>query len=178
MATEPSAPSVSDAKEGQQLMSILNTISTDSIQNEGEKCQTLLAAYALVSRLETPWEVIARLCMGQPVCYAIWLQIDCSDRPMWIRSSQPLSLKTFSSQYTGSGSPICMSSHLSRRQNSESRIAYIRCSYDATIPCFFKLLEYLARTGYQAPSDPANGVFQYTKGWECDAFDYFKAYPR
>ncbi|KAI4090942.1 MAG: hypothetical protein LQ344_004470 [Seirophora lacunosa] len=50
--------------------------------------------------------------------------------------------------------------------------------YNATIPCSFKLPEYLVRTGYQAPSDPANGVFQYTKGWEGDAFDYFKAYPR
>ncbi|CAL8578646.1 hypothetical protein XPA_004413 [Xanthoria parietina] len=38
--------------------------------------------------------------------------------------------------------------------------------YDATIPCFF------ARTGYQAPSDPANGVFQYTKGWEGESFNH------
>ena len=65
MATEPSAPNGSGAREGQQLISILNTISTDSIQHEGERCQALLAAYALVSRLETPWETIARLCMGQ-----------------------------------------------------------------------------------------------------------------
>lgn len=65
MATEPSAPNGSGPREGQQLMSNLNTISTGSIQNEGERFQTLLAAYALVSRLETPWEVIARLCMGQ-----------------------------------------------------------------------------------------------------------------
>ena len=48
MATEPSAPNSSGAREGQQLIYILNTISTDSIQDEGERCQALLAAYALV----------------------------------------------------------------------------------------------------------------------------------
>ena len=48
MATEPSAPNGSGTREGQQLISIVNTISTDSIQDEGERCQALLAAYALV----------------------------------------------------------------------------------------------------------------------------------
>ena len=48
MATEPSAPNGSGAREGQQLISILITISTDSIHDEGERCQALLAAYALV----------------------------------------------------------------------------------------------------------------------------------
>ncbi|KAL8824773.1 MAG: hypothetical protein Q9170_008049, partial [Blastenia crenularia] len=49
--------------------------------------------------------------------------------------------------------------------------------YDATIPCFFKLPEYLAKTGHKVPQDPADGVFQHTKGWKGDAFDYFKAHP-
>jgi hypothetical protein len=51
-------------------------------------------------------------------------------------------------------------------------------SYDATLPCFFKLPEYLARTDYKVPLDPANGVFQYTKGWKGDMFDYYAANPR
>ncbi|KAJ6051095.1 hypothetical protein N7460_001629, partial [Penicillium canescens] len=31
--------------------------------------------------------------------------------------------------------------------------------YDATLPCFFKMPEYLAKTGYRLPLDSAGGVF-------------------
>ncbi len=38
--------------------------------------------------------------------------------------------------------------------------------------------EYLAKTGYLSPIDPANGVFQYTKGSTGNLFDYFNTHPR
>ena len=51
-------------------------------------------------------------------------------------------------------------------------------SYDATLPCFFKLPEYLAKTGYKVPLDPADGVFQYTKDWKGDMFHYYENHRR
>jgi hypothetical protein len=55
---------------------------------------------------------------------------------------------------------------------------WINHIYDAIIPCFFKLPEYLAQTGYKNSANAADGVFQYAKGWKGDAFDYFAAHPR
>lgn len=56
---------------------------------------------------------------------------------------------------------------------------WINHLYDATIPCFFKLPEYLAQTGYKNPADPKDGVFQYTKNCKGkDCFHYFQDNPR
>lgn len=37
--------------------------------------------------------------------------------------------------------------------------------------------EYLAKNRYTTPTDPAAGVFQYTKGWKGDLFAYYDAHP-
>lgn len=47
------------------LVSNLDSIKKDGFTNDGERMKALAAAYALVARLETPWEFVARLCMGQ-----------------------------------------------------------------------------------------------------------------
>ena len=38
--------------------------------------------------------------------------------------------------------------------------------------------EYLAKTGYVNPSDPADGVFQYTKSFKGTLFDYYSTHPQ
>ena len=38
--------------------------------------------------------------------------------------------------------------------------------------------EFLAQTGLKNPVDPADGVFQYTKGWKGDMFDCYDTHPR
>lgn len=43
----------------------LDAIKADDFHTDGDRSKALLAAYALVSRLETPWETVARLCMNQ-----------------------------------------------------------------------------------------------------------------
>lgn len=53
-----------------------------------------------------------------------------------------------------------------------------RPSYDATLPCFFKMPEYLSQTGYKNPIDPKDGVFQFAKGWKDDMFNYYESHPR
>ena len=53
-------------KQKQNLATrLINEISPSTFSNEGERAEALLATYALLSRLETPWETIVRLCMGQ-----------------------------------------------------------------------------------------------------------------
>ena len=48
-----------------KVLQLLEELSTTSFANDGERTQALLATYALMSRLETPWETILRLCIGQ-----------------------------------------------------------------------------------------------------------------
>lgn len=48
-----------------EIASVLDDVSLSSFENEDQRGKALLAAYALVARLETPWETTARLCMSQ-----------------------------------------------------------------------------------------------------------------
>lgn len=47
------------------LLAAVDKINSSSFENDGERSQALLAAYALVSRLESPWETVCRLAMAQ-----------------------------------------------------------------------------------------------------------------
>lgn len=47
------------------VLGTLNAINANSFGADSDRINALLAAYALVSRLETPWERIARMCMGE-----------------------------------------------------------------------------------------------------------------
>ena len=42
-------------------------VDSSSFADDGERIQALLATYAMLSRLETPWETIVRLSMGQVI---------------------------------------------------------------------------------------------------------------
>ena len=51
----------------QNLLNLVQCLDDSSFANDQERGQALLAAYALVIRIETPWETIVRIGMGQ-VC--------------------------------------------------------------------------------------------------------------
>lgn len=48
-----------------QIVQTLNGISADYFENDGQRMEAVAAAYALVARLETPWDFVLRLAMGQ-----------------------------------------------------------------------------------------------------------------
>ena len=37
--------------------------------------------------------------------------------------------------------------------------------------------EYLSKTNYVSPTQPTDGIFQYTKGWKGDLFQYYDTHP-
>lgn len=47
------------------VLKTLDSINADTFATDGDRSKALLAAYTLVSRLETPWERIARMCMNE-----------------------------------------------------------------------------------------------------------------
>ena len=65
MASLTNGTNGTSGHKSEQLVATLNEISSDTFSNDGDRIQALLAAYALVSRLETPWDFVLRLCMGQ-----------------------------------------------------------------------------------------------------------------
>ncbi|KAI1245633.1 hypothetical protein MGN70_012525 [Eutypa lata] len=60
------APSLYPLTMTNQIVQTLNGISADSFEKDGQRMEAVAAAYALVARLETPWDFVSRLAMGQP----------------------------------------------------------------------------------------------------------------
>ncbi|KAI0139592.1 S-adenosyl-L-methionine-dependent methyltransferase [Hypoxylon sp. NC0597] len=181
------------------LIRTLNSIGANSFSNDGERIQAVLAAYALVSRLETPWEFVARLCMGQPALgaalkvakdlklYDKWHEqgdqemtydqlaemVSC-DPALLFRLLRHLAANHVLQETSiGVFKPTKLSVSFTVPVFGE----WINHLYDATIPCFFKMPEFLAQNGYKNPVDPSNGVFQYAKGWKGDMFNYYESHP-
>lgn len=47
------------------VLETLKNVDASSFANDADRIRAVVEAYALVSRLETPWEFVLRTCMGQ-----------------------------------------------------------------------------------------------------------------
>ena len=65
MVAKTDGVNVNHSQAFQKVLQILEELRTTSFANDGERIQALFATYALMSQLETPWETILKLCMGQ-----------------------------------------------------------------------------------------------------------------
>ncbi|RMZ85134.1 hypothetical protein DV738_g248, partial [Chaetothyriales sp. CBS 135597] len=183
-----------------KLVDTLEAINAESFTEERERIQALFAAYALVARLETPWEFIARFCMNQQALTASLKVVkDLRLFEKWHdRGDGELSSKELAEIVSCDPALLVrLLRHLAANHLLEETSIgvfkqtkfslaliqpvfgeWINHLYDATIPCFLKTPEYLAKTGYKNPLDPTDGIFQYTKNWKGDLFQYFDAHPR
>lgn len=81
MAVETNGPPTSAAakilngQNAQHLLDTLDAINAESFSSDGDRAKAVVSAYSLVSRLETPWESIARMCMGQVGCACEFLHL-------------------------------------------------------------------------------------------------------
>lgn len=183
-----------------KVLQMLEELNPKSFGNDGERIQALLATYALMSRLETPWETVLKLCMSQPALGAalkvvkdIQLFEKWHDRGDDAMTGEQLAelvscdsnlldrlLRHLAASHmlketaTGAFLPTTFTHALLEPVFGE----WINYLYDATLPCFYKMPEYLSKTEYRNPIDPTDGIFQYTKGWEGDLFQYYDAHPR
>ena len=75
MASQTNGLNGHNSQNVQKLLQNLEGINAESFGNDGERIQAVAAAYA---RLETPWEFIARLCMGQVQAYSqlSWTEVE------------------------------------------------------------------------------------------------------
>ncbi|KAL2824851.1 S-adenosyl-L-methionine-dependent methyltransferase [Aspergillus cavernicola] len=188
--------------QGQQnshgdIASVLAGVATSSFENEDQRIKTLLAAYALCTIT-----VGIRILIGlsQPALGAA-LKV-CKDLELfenWHQAGDHAATADELSKLVPCETALLerllrhlASSHMLQEPSigvfeptpfTKSLLQpvfgeWINHLYDATLPCFFKMPEYLAKTGYQLPLDPADGVFQYTKAWTGDMFNCYEAHPR
>lgn len=174
-------------------------VSASAFTYDGDRIKALAAAYALASRLETPWDTVARLCMTEPALGAsLKVARDLQLFEKWDKlgdvpqSGEQLGelvrcdvilLRRILRHLTATN-VIEEISHGQYQQTEFSKSLikpvfgeWINYLYDATIPCFHKMPEYLAKTGYKNPADPNDGIFQYTKGYQGGLFEYYDTHP-
>ncbi|KAI1087242.1 S-adenosyl-L-methionine-dependent methyltransferase [Rostrohypoxylon terebratum] len=176
----------------QSLIQTLDNIGPDSFANDGERIRAVLAAYALISRLETPWEFVARTCMGQPALgAALKVAKDLKLYDKWHELGDGEMTCEQLSELVSCDPALLSANHVLDETSigvfkpTELSVSFtvpvfgewINHLYDATTPCFFKMPEFLAQNCYKNPVDPNNGVFQAAKGWKGDMFDYYKSHP-
>lgn len=56
----------------ERVLENINQIQPGDFSSDGDRNQALLAAYALIGRLETPWETVLRLCMNQVSLFSLF----------------------------------------------------------------------------------------------------------
>ncbi|OBR03148.1 O-methyltransferase [Colletotrichum higginsianum IMI 349063] len=189
------------ASKHDNIIQTLNGINADSFENDGQRIEAVTAAYALVARLETPWDFVLRLVMGQPALgaalkVAMDLQLfhewhTAGDGEKTLAQIQELVPKietkllsrilrhlaanhVLEEPSAGVFKPTALSVSFTKPVFGEW-INHLR-SYDATLPCFFKMPRHLAQTKYRNPVDPEDGIFQYAK--DCRGLDMFHFYQQ
>ncbi|KAK8045535.1 O-methyltransferase [Apiospora rasikravindrae] len=175
-----------------KIVQNLDSITADGFNSERDRSKALLAAYHLVARLETPWETPA---LGASLKVAKDLQLfeKWHERGGLAESAKDLSalvdcdaeLLTRLLRHMASNdmleevsSDVYRSSPFTTSLLKPAFGEWINFLYDISLPCFYKMPEYLQKTGYKEPADPRDGIYQYTKGHTGDLWQYHSDHPR
>lgn len=192
---------VSERSNLEKILELSAGVTQESFANDGERAQALQSLWGLVARLETPWETIVRLCMGQPALgAALKVFKDLSLFEKWhARGNVEMTAIELAELVNADAALLSrLLRHLAANNLLEETSSdvfkptlfsqslvqpvfgeWINYLYDAIIPCFQTLPTWLSKNAYKAPTDPANGVFHAATGWSGgDLFDYYNAHPR
>ncbi|RMJ27777.1 O-methyltransferase [Aspergillus sp. HF37] len=164
------------------LPKMLDDIDKSTFAVERDRIQALAAAYALVSRLETPWDTVARLCMTEPALGAsLKMTVEqlaklagCDGFLVGRILRHLVATNVIDEVSPGQYQQTAFSTALLQPVIGE----WVNYLYDAATPCFHKMPEYLGKSGYRNTTDPDDGVFQYTKGFHGDLFKYYQTHSR
>ncbi|RAL16176.1 S-adenosyl-L-methionine-dependent methyltransferase [Aspergillus homomorphus CBS 101889] len=187
---EPNNASTPSTNVDDFVHSIKN-IDRSSFAYDGDRVNALREAYALISRLETSWDTVARLCITQPALNAVlkvsqdlhlfekWLEVgdeaeQSTAQLAELTGSDPMLLCRILRHLAACNIIVEVSpDHYKQSAFSKSLLEPV---FGAWIP-FLLMPEYLAKTNYQNPTDPNDGIFQYTKNFEGSLFDYYDQHP-
>ncbi|KAL4882669.1 S-adenosyl-L-methionine-dependent methyltransferase [Aspergillus karnatakaensis] len=190
-----------DHLDTDELINSIKDIDSSLFAFDGDRIRTLRAAYALVSRLETSWDTVARLVLTEPAlgaCLKIARDLELFERWHEIGESAVCTAGELAKRvgcdefllsrilrHLVATNLITESSPGSFQQSAFSKSLlkpvfgdWVNYLYDATLPCFYQAPEFLAKTGYQNPTDPNDGIFQYTKDFKGNLFDYYNSHEK
>ncbi|KAJ6014911.1 hypothetical protein N7540_009502 [Penicillium herquei] len=175
------------------ILKSINDINSDSFETDGDRVNALLAAYALISRLETPWESVTRMVMNEPLLAAsLKILVDLKLFERWQErgdmtescdnlagmvncdSSFLASNNILEEVSTNMYKPTKLTDSLLPSKYGE----WINWMFDNGLAPAAKMPEFLQKTGYESPTDPDDGIFQYAKGYKGDLFKYLTDNPR
>ncbi|RAH80333.1 S-adenosyl-L-methionine-dependent methyltransferase [Aspergillus japonicus CBS 114.51] len=168
-----------------QFTQSIKSIDRTSFAYDGDRVKALREAYSLISRLETSWDTVARLCLTQPaLTAALKVSQDLQLFEKWLQTPSFSVRQSRILRNLASTNIIIEVSADHYKQSAFSRSllepvfgAWIPFLHDTVNPCFAKMPEYLAKTKYQNPTDPNDGIFQYTKNFQGSLFDYYAQHP-
>ncbi|KAK6077443.1 s-adenosyl-l-methionine-dependent methyltransferase [Seiridium cupressi] len=192
VTTKSSAPI--GRSQVETLLDLSANLNRESFSNDGERAQAVQSLWSLITRLETPWETIARLCMGQPALgAALKVAKDLDLFEKWHSSgnaemtgpelanlvqAEP-ALLTANGMLEETSINVFKPTAFSQSLLEPVFGEWLNYYYDALIPSFQTLPSWLSQNGYKEPKDPSDGVFQMAKGWKGgDLFSYYDAHPQ
>ncbi|KZL76596.1 s-adenosyl-l-methionine-dependent methyltransferase [Colletotrichum incanum] len=173
----------------------IRNINSESFQNEGERMEVLLEVYALMARLESPWETLPALGAALKMCKDLKLFEKWQEQ-----GAEAMTSGQLAEVIGGACEPsllyrilrLLASNHLleeSTIRTFEPTLfstaitppvfdVLIRSFYDLSLPLYTKMPEFFAETGYENPQDSTNTVFQHAHGWNGNLWSYYQAHPK
>ncbi|OLN90335.1 Demethylsterigmatocystin 6-O-methyltransferase 7 [Colletotrichum chlorophyti] len=184
------------------FLKILRNVGSTSFATERERMQALLATYALMARLESPWETVVRLCMIQPALGAtlkILKDLQVFEKWQAVGGGQMTSSQV--AEAIGGTCEAALLERLLRLLASNHLLEEVSVGtfkpkpfgaaitapiFDGitesfsnlSMPMYSRMPEFFSTTGYKTPQDSRNTVFQYAHGWNGDLWSYYQAHPK
>ncbi|KAF6799563.1 o-methyltransferase [Colletotrichum sojae] len=176
-------------------------INASSFENEGERMQALLAAQALLARIESPWDTAVRLNMTQPALgAAIKTALDLKLFEAWLAQGNGALTSEQAADLVGGRCDPALLYRLLRLMAANHLVEEVGVGkfkptqfgialtapafhglfytyYDLILPTYVSLPSFLASTNYANPQDPRRTAFQHAHAWEGDLWSYYRAHP-
>ncbi|KAK1728335.1 S-adenosyl-L-methionine-dependent methyltransferase [Colletotrichum acutatum] len=180
----------------------IQDVTSSSFGSEDERMQVLLGTYALMTRLESPWETLVRICMTQPALGAtLKILKDLQLFEKWqARNGEQMTSCQLAELLGGTCDPALLYRFLrlmaSNHLLEETSVGVFRPTSfgvaitapifdslihsfnDTILPMYAKMPEYFSKTNYINPQDSSNTVFQYAQRWDGNLWSYYQAHPK
>ncbi|KAI8241487.1 hypothetical protein K4K55_012325 [Colletotrichum sp. SAR 10_96] len=184
------------------FVSSIEHVNSSSFSNEGDRMKALLAAQALLVRLESPWDTAVRLNMTQPALGAAIRTV--KDLELFERWNEhgngPLTSGQAAEIIGGKCDPALLyrllrllaANHLLEEPSlgifkpTQFGVAItapvfnglFSSYYNLILPIYAKLPKFFEATGYKNPEDSRHSGFQCAHGWDGDLWSYYQAHPK
>ncbi|EQB57146.1 hypothetical protein CGLO_02783 [Colletotrichum gloeosporioides Cg-14] len=184
------------------FVSSIEDVSSSSFSNESDRMKALLAAQALLVRLESPWDTAVRLNMTQPALGAAIRTVkDLELFERWNEHGNEPLTSTQAAEIIGGKCDRALLYRLLRLLAANHLLEEVSLGtfkptqfgvaitapvfnglfssyYDLILPIYAKLPKFFEATGYKNPEDSRHSGFQYAHGWDGDLWSYYQAHPK